>query len=237
MRCSSVFLAFLTLSVYVLPADAGIGEEVRDEVVGLFGTILTPSIFTTPEAEEFGGSIYARTLTDEGKVPDFDERPRDEIDEMAIFISGRFNRLGLTLGFGEGSDFEFSQPFIVSLDYKISFMEENPRADTAVDLQYTMIALPAEEAINVSAIGFGVFSIGGMVSADLMFLEPYAGLNLNYVYLNSEQEFIEVWKLIPKLGLQVKPLPSVRIATEVKFINNEHLESAWMWDMGINVKF
>ena len=237
MRYLSVFVAFLILSVVPFLANADISEEVRDEVVGLFGTILTPSIFTTPGAEEFGGSLYARTLTDEGEVPDFDEHPKNKIDEMTVFVSGRLKGLGLTLGFGEGSEFEFSQPVIVSFDYKVSLMEADPRMDAAVDFQYTMIALPDEETINVSTVGFGVFSIGGMISVDLTLLEPYAGLNLNYIYLNSEEESIEVWNLVPKLGLQIKPLPAVRIGAEMKFINNEHLESAWMWDLGVNVKF
>jgi hypothetical protein len=232
----SIFAAFLVIPFIASPASAFIGEEVRDEIVGLFGTLLTPSIFTTPGMEEFGVSLYGRTLTDEGKVPDFDERPRDEIDEMTIFVSGRLKGLGLTLGFGEGSEFEFSQPFIASLDYKMSFMERERTVDSAIDLQYSMIVLPDEEAIDVSAVGFGVVSIAGMISADLRFLEPYAGLKLNYVYLNSERELIKVWKLVPQVGLQVKPLPSIRIGTELEFINNEHLDPGWLWDIGINVK-
>jgi len=231
-----VFTTFLALPFIASPASAYIDEEIRDEVVGLFGTLLTPSIFTTPGMEDFGISLYGRTLTDEGEVPDFDESPRNEIDEMTIFVSGRLKGLGLTLGFGEGSEFEFSQPFIASLDYKVNFMERERTVDSAIDLQYSMIVLPDEEAIDVSAVGFGVASITGMISADLQFLEPYAGLKLNYVYLNSESEPIKVWKLVPHVGLQVKPLPSIRVGTELRFIKNEHLQSAWLWDVGINVK-
>ena len=70
----------------------------------------------------------------------------------------------------------------------------------ALDLQYSMIILPKEEKIRVSALGFGVVSINGLFSLNLLsLLEPYAGLTLNYIYLNSEEEFIGVVKAIPKL--------------------------------------
>ena len=114
MRYILMLAAFSALLLFTLSAytDVVSDEDVRDEVVGLFGTLLTPSIFTPASSEDTGFLIYGRKLTDEGEVPDFDGDIEDEIDEMAIFASGRIGGLGLTLGFGEGSDFEFSKPFI-----------------------------------------------------------------------------------------------------------------------------
>jgi hypothetical protein len=68
-------------------------------------------------------------------------------------------------------------------------------------------------------------------------VEPYAGLTLNYIYLDAEEEFISLLKLVPKIGLQVKPLRKFRIGSEIKLISNEHLDSAWIWDLGVNMKF
>lgn len=240
MRYISFFATFLVSLLIVFPthADVEFNDEVRKEVVGLFGTLLAPTPFTTASSEKLSVSVYGRTLTAEGKVPDFDGSLEDEIDELTIFVSGRMGGLGLTLGFSQGSDFEFSSPVILALDYKAGLLEKAPMVDAAVDVQYSMIILPDEENINVSALGFGVLSVSALVSADLLFLlEPYAGLTLNYVYLNSEEDFIGVTKLVPKIGLQVKPFPLIKIGTELKFINNEHLESSWMWDIGASVRF
>jgi hypothetical protein len=217
--------------------DDGTNDEVRNEVVSLFGTFLTPSIFTTAGPENFSVSLYGRTLTGEGEVPDFDEDPRDEIDELSIFVSGRMHGLGLTIGFSEGSEFEFSEPVIWSLDYKVGLLEESRKLDAAVDFQYSMITLLHEDEIKVSAGGFGVFSISGLVSTNIPLVEPYAGLTLNYIYLNAEEEFISLLKLVPKIGLQVKPLRMFRVGTEIKLISNEHLDSAWIWDLGANMRF
>jgi hypothetical protein len=230
----------IALLLFPFPALARIGEDVTNDVIGLFGMLLTPSIFTTPGHENAGLSLYGRALTSEGEVPDFGEDLDDaeeKIDDMTIFISGRLRKAGLTLGFGQGNDFQFSQPFIMSVDYKLDFARrERSVMNAAVDFQYTMIILPEEDEIEVSAAGFGVFSINGMLSADLRILEPYVGLNLNYVYLNSERKSYQLWKPVPEFGLQIKPLPRVRVGAEVRFIDNEFLESAWMWDIGFNIK-
>jgi hypothetical protein len=240
MKWTLLFLAIpiLLFSALFAIADVEFNEEVRDEVVGLFGVLLTPSIFTPASSEDAGLLMYGRTLTDEGKVPDFDGDIEDEIDELAIFAGGRIRGVGLTLGFGEDSEFEFSQPFIASIDYKASLMKENPNLDAAVDIQYSMIVLTEEEEINVSATGFGVVTVSGILSARLFsVLEPYIGLAIHYVYLNSEEEDIRVLKPIPRAGLQIILFSPLVVGTEVKFINNENLESAWMWDVGVGFRF
>ena len=239
MRYVPVFIVLAVFFLIALPtrADLTFNEDVRDEVISLFGVILTPSTFTAASSEQAAFSLYGRTLTAEGEVPDFDEKPRDEIDEMALFLSGRISGMGLTLGFGQGSDFEFSQPLIISLDYKAGLLKENPNVDAAIDFQYTMITLPDEENINISALGFGVFSVTALVSANLLhLLEPYAGVSVNYIYMNSEDEFINVWKPVPKVGLQVSVLPKIRIGGEIQFIDNKYLDSAWMWNLGVSLR-
>ena len=240
MRYVSVLAIFSVLLLIAFPICSGLAfdEEVRDEVVGLFGTLLTPSIFTPASSEQFSVSLYGRTLTEEGEVPNFDGSFEDEIDQMTIFASARLSGLGLTLGFGQGSEFEFSQPVILSVDYKAGLLEDNPTLDAAIDVQYSMIALPDEEKIDVSALGFGVVSINGLISANLLtIVEPYAGLTINYIYLNSDAEgFIDVWKPVPKVGLRAG-FGLVSIGAEVSFINNEHIDSAWMWNLGASVKF
>lgn len=241
MRYASVFAVLLLLTTFPICSGMAFDEDVRDEVVGLFGTLLAPSIFTTAGPEQFSVSLYGRSLTAEGEVPDFGETledAKDKIDEMTIFASARLNGLGFTLGFGEGSDFEFSQPVILSVDYKAGLLKNDPRMDAAIDFQYSMIVLPDEEKIEVSALGFGVVSINGLISANLLSIaEPYAGVTLNYVYLNSETEgFIDVWKPIPKVGLRAG-FGAISVGTELSFINNEHLDSAWMWNLGATVRF
>ena len=241
MKYISVFavLSILLLVVFPARADAKASdEEMRDDVVGLFGVLLTPSVFTTASMENLSVSVYGRRVTGEGEVPDFDKNPKDEIDEMEIFLSGRMGGLGLTIGFGQGSQFEFSQPVILSVDYKTGFLEETPMLNAAADVQYSMILLPDEENINVSALGFGVLSVSGILSANLLFmLEPYAALTLNYIYLNSEEDRIGVSRIVPKLGLQVKALPMIRVGAEVQIVNNKHLDSAWIWNLGASVRF
>ena len=231
-------ILILLLGVFpAFPSDTT-DKETRDEVVGLFGTLLAPSIFTSARSEQASILIHGRVLTEEGKVPDFDANPRDAIDEMNIYVSGRLSNLGLTLGFGEGSDFEFSQPIIVSVDYKAGLMKNDPTVDAALDIQYSMIVLPDEETIDVSAMGFGVVSINGLLSANIIpILEPYVGVTLNYVYLNSDAAgFIEAWKAVPKAGLKAN-LGMISIGSEVTFIANKHIESAWMWNLGASARF
>lgn len=233
------FVVVISILLFVtFPAFADIGEEERDEVVGTFGALLVPSVFTTAGSERLGASLYGRTLTGEGEVPDFDGNVRDSIDQLQLFASGRMKGLGLTLGLSPGSTkLEFSQPFILSVDYKAGLLEETPIVDAAVDAQYSMIVLTDKKDIEVSALGFGVFSINGIVSANLLVLEPYAGLTLNYVYINAKDEdFIGVWKPIPKLGLQYTVLPLIKVGAEIAFIKNKHLNSSWMWNMGVSVK-
>jgi len=244
MKIISVFavlsVLLLTVCTFGAPASSSVrlSKGERDEVVGLFGTLLAPSIFTTASSEKLSASIYGRTLTGEGKVPDFDGSVKDNIDSLQVFINGRLGDLGATIGFGQGNEFEFSQPLILSVDYKVGLLGGVPVVDAAIDAQYSMIYLPDEENIKVSAPGYGVVSLNGIVSADLLFLlEPYAGLTLNYVYLNSEEEFISVWKPVPKIGAKIKLLPFVSVGTEVIFIINEHLNSAWMWNFGASARF
>ncbi|MFC1714267.1 hypothetical protein ACFL6S_11405 [Candidatus Poribacteria bacterium] len=240
MRHLSVFfvLSVLLLTTFSVYSGMAFDEDVREEVVGLFGTLQAPSIFTTAKSEQFSISLYGRSLNAEGEVPDFDGTFEDEIDELTIFASVRLNGLGLTAGFGEGSEFEFSQPVIVSLDYKAGLLENNPSADAAIDFQYSIIVLPDEEKIEVSALGFGVISINGLISANLLSIaEPYAGFTLNYVYLNSDTEgSIKAWKPVPKVGLRVG-FGAVAISTELSLINNKHIDSAWMWNLGATVRF
>ncbi len=240
MRYISVFAVLAVLLLAIFPAYAGDeGDETRNAVVGLFGALATPSIFTPASSEHLGILLYGRTLTGEGQVPDFDGDPKEEIDALQIFASGRIGGLGLTIGFGQGNEFEFSQPFIVSADYKVGLMEDTPMLDAAVDVQYTTIFLTEEDNIGTTALGFGVFSVTGLLSAKLLyFADPYAGLTLNYVYLNSDEadDFIGVLKLIPRIGLHVKFLP-ITVGTEIKFLNNKHLQSAWMWDFGAGIRF
>ena len=240
MKCILVFVSISALLLFATSARAGVlfDDDVRDEVVGLFGVLLTPSIFTPSSPEDPGFLIYGRTLTEEDEVPDFDGDFEDEIDEMAIFASGRIGGLGLTVGFGEGSDFEFSKPFIASIDYKASFLKDRPRLDAAIDVQYSMIVLTEEEEINVSALGFGVVSISGILSAKILSLfEPYVGIALHYVYLDSEAESIRVMKPVPKAGMQIRLFSPLVVGVEVKFIENENFNSAWMWDVGAGLRF
>ena len=157
---------------------------------------------------------------------------------MNIYVNGRLSGLGLTLGFGEGNEFEFSQPIIVSADYKAGLIKNDPAVDAALDVQYSMIVLPDEETIDVSALGFGVVSINGLLSTNVIpILEPYAGVTLNYVYLNSDAAgFIEAWKAVPKAGLKAN-LGLLSIGSEVTFIVNKHIDSAWMWNLGASARF
>ena len=240
MRYVSILalVSVMLLATFPVCSVMAFDEDVRDEVVGLFGTLLAPSIFTPASSERLAVSIYGRSLTAEGDVPDFDGTFSDEIDEMTIFVGARLAGLGLTLGFGQGSEFEFSQPIIVSVDYKVGLLEDEPVLDAAIDIQYSMIVLPDEEKIDVSALGFGVVSINGLVSANLLsLLEPYLGLTLNYVYLNSDTEgFINAWKPIPKIGVRAG-FGLVSIGAEVALMKNKHIDSAWIWNLGATVKF
>ncbi len=215
-----------------------IGDEERNEVVGLFGSLLAPSIFSSARTENLSASIYGGVVTGEGEVPDFDGSIQDNIDSLQVYVNGRLGGFGATIGFGQGNEFEFSQPFIVSVDYKLGLPKLIPFIDMAIDGQYSMIYLPNEEIIKVSAPGFGVASINGIISAKLLFFfEPYVGATFNYIYLDSEDEFIKVWKAIPKLGLKLNIIPVVNIGTEISFIKNTYIDSSWVWNMGASIKF
>ena len=229
---------FMLIFITSLGSASTIGDEERQEVVGLFGSLLAPSIFSSARTEKISASIYGGVVTGEGKVPDFDGSIRDNIDSLQVHINGRLGGFGATIGFGQGNEFEFSQPFIISVDYKFGLPELIPIVDMAIDGQYSMIYLPNEEIIKVSAPGFGVASINGIISAKLLFfLEPYVGATFNYVYLDSEDELIKVWKAIPKLGLKLNIIPFANIGTEISFIKNKYLDSSWIWNMGASVKF
>jgi len=171
-------------------------------------------------------------------VTDFDGSVSDEVNEMTIFVSARLGGLGATIGFGEGSEFEFSQPVILSVDYKVGLLDSEPMLDAAIDVQYSMIALTDEEKIDVSALGFGVISINGLVSASLLpIVEPYLGLTLNYVYLNSDSEgLIDSWKPIPKVGVRAG-FGLVSVGAELSLISNKYIDSAWIWNLGASVRF
>jgi hypothetical protein len=232
-----MIMSFLPIGIL---ADSNNEKDERKAVIGLFGSLIAPSIFSSAKTEHLAFSIHGRTITNEGEVPDYDlsESPKDNIDSYQIYLNGRFGGFGATLGFGQGNEFEFSQPLILSVDYKLGLFEDAPLFDAAIDAQYSLIYLPKADKIKVSAPGFGVASINGLVGANLIIFEPYAGITLNYVYLNSEDELFSVWKPIPKLGLKIKPLPLVNIGGELSFLMNEKpLNNSWIWNFGASVRF
>jgi len=229
-------LMISSIPVSVL-ASSDADDAQRNEIIGLFGSVLVPSIFSSAKSEKLAGSIYGRTITGEGEVPDFSGYIKGKIDSYQIYINGRIGGFGATIGFGQGNEFEFSQPLILSVDYKIGLLDDTPILDAAIDAQYTMIYLPNEKTIKVSAPGFGVASINGLVGADLLMIEPYAGITVNYVYLDSEEKLYTVWKAIPKLGLKLKLLPFLSIGGELAYIINETLNDSWVWNFGASVRF
>lgn len=239
-------ISLLVISVFLLIslvqmcafASSDSDDSEKNEVIGLFGSLLAPSIFSSARSEHIAGTIYGRTLTNEGEVPDFNGDIKGNIDSYQIYINGRFGGFGATIGFGQGNEFEFSQPLILSVDYKISLLGDTPIIDAAIDAQYSMIYLPDEEIIKVSAPGFGVASINGLVSAKLLFIfEPYAGVTLNYVYLDSEEDLYTVWKAIPKVGLKLNLLPFLNVGGELAFVTNETLNNSWVWSFGATARF
>ncbi len=229
---------FLSFGFSSYAADTNISIPIRNEVVGLFGVLFTPSPFVPASMEGAGFLVYGRTITNEGEVPDFDGDIKSKIDESMIFASGRIGSLGLSVGFGQGSEFEFSQPFMASIDVKRYLLKDDPLFDAAVDLQYSMIVLTEEKEIHVAMPGFGVASVNGIMSARITSLvEPYIGLSFHFIYLNTEEDFIGLLKVIPRAGLQVKLFSPITIGAEVKFINDQNLGSAWMWDIGAGLRF
>ncbi len=234
-----IFLMVLLMIVSCLPASvlADSDADEKEEVIGLFGSLLAPSIFTTARCESLQASIFGRVITGEGQVPDFSGGVKDNIDSLQLYINGRLGGFGATIGFGQGNEFEFSQPLILSVDYKIEFLDMIPIFDAAIDVQYSMIYLPDKKTIKVSTPGFGVASLNGLFSTYLLFLEPYAGLTLNYVYLDSKDKLYTVWKPVPKVGLMIKPIPFVCIGSEVSLIMNETLNDSWAWNFGVRVRF
>jgi hypothetical protein len=242
----SAFIAVLLISIIPFNAIASLdqndNDKERTEIVALFGTLLAPSIFCSAKPEKIAGvSIYGRMITGEGEVPDFGTEVKDNIDSLQIYLNGRVGGFGATLGFGQGNEFEFSQPLILSVDYKLTFLK-SALLNAAVDGQYSTIYLPDEKTMKVSALGFGVASINGLISANILsLLEPYAGVTLNYVYLNSKEnsknKLYDVWKAVPKLGLKVKLLPFVSVGSEVSFLMNDIINDSWLWNFGASVKF
>ncbi|MEK7399652.1 MAG: hypothetical protein AAB116_22140 [Candidatus Poribacteria bacterium] len=244
MKKISIFAFVVVLIISIIPlntiasSDKNDKDKERTEIVALFGTLLAPSIFCSANPEKIGGvSIYGRIITGEGEVPDFGTEVKDNIDSLQIYLNGRVGRFGATLGFGQGNEFEFSQPLILSVDYKLTLLK-SALLNAAVDGQYSTIYLPDEKTMKVSAPGFGVASINGLISANILFLlEPYAGVTLNYVYLNSKDDLYTVWKAVPKLGLKVKLLPFVSVGSEVSFLMNDIINDSWLWNFGASVKF
>lgn len=245
MKKISIFAFVAVLLISIIPLNTIASSDKNDndkdkertEIVALFGTLLAPSIFCSAKPEKIGVSMYGRLITGEGEVPDFGTDVKDNIDSLQVYLNGRVGGFGATLGFGQGNEFEFSQPLILSVDYKLTLLK-SALLNAAVDGQYSMIYLPDEKTIKVSAPGFGVASINGIISANILFLlEPYAGATLNYVYLNSKDELYDVWKLVPKLGLKLKILPFVSVGSEVSFVMNDIINDSWLWNFGASVKF
>jgi hypothetical protein len=235
----SVFIIIGLLMISSIPVSilASSEDAERNEIIGLFGSMLVPSIFSSAKSDKFAGSIYGRTITGEGEAPDFNGDIKGKIDSYQIYINGRIGGFGATIGFGQGNAFEFSQPLILSVDYKIGLLDKIPVLDAAIDAQYTMIYLPNEKTIKVSAPGFGIVSINGLVGADLILIEPYAGVTVNYVYLDSAAKLYSVWKAIPKLGLKLKILPFVSVGGELAYITNKTLNNSLVWNFGASVRF
>ena len=228
-------VGFPSVADYV---DTDMNDESKEEVVALFGILLTPSTFAPASSTNLEFSIYGRTVTDEGQVPDYNGDFRGAIDQVPIFASLRMNGLGITAGFAQGSEFEFSQPFIAALDYKSDLLKEQTQIGASIDVQYAMIVVTDEKRVEISASGFGVFSVTGTVSANLLqVLEPYAGISFHYIYLNAGEDRIRVARVIPKVGLQVTVLSPFILGSEIKLIRNQNLQSAWMWDMGVSLRF
>jgi hypothetical protein len=243
MKKISIFAFVAVLLISIIPfnamaiSDKNDIDKERTEIVALFGTLLAPSIFCSAKPEKIGVSMYGRLITGEGEVPDFGTDVKGNIDSLQIYLNGRVGGFGATLGFGQGNEFEFSQPLILSVDYKLTLLK-SALLNAAVDGQYTTIYLPDEKTMKVSALGFGVASINGLISANILFLlEPYVGVTLNYVYLNSKDDLYTVWKPVPKLGLKVKLLPFVSVGSEVSFVMNDLINDSWLWNFGASVKF
>jgi hypothetical protein len=72
-----------------------------------------------------------------------------------MYLNGRIGGFGATLGFGQGNEFEFSQPLILSVDYKLGLLK-GTTLNAAIDGQYSMIYLPEEKTMKVSASKFQV---------------------------------------------------------------------------------
>lgn len=233
----SIAVLTFTLIIAGVSASSGIDDKEREELVGVFGTLLAPTIFSSAKSESVSASIYGRTISGEGEVPDFRGNIRSTIDSLQIFVVGNFGNFGAGIGFGQGNEFEFSQPFIISADYRMSLFKDVPYLNFIVDAQYSMIYLPDGEKIKVSAPGFGVASLSGIVGSSLLLFEPYGGVTYNYVYLNSEDEKIRIGKLVPKVGLKLKILPFINIGSEVSFIRNVELRSSWVWNIGASARF
>ena len=243
MKKMSIFALIVAFLISVIPlnsiasSDDNDKDKEKTEIVALFGTLLAPSIFSSAKSENICLSMHGRLITGEGEVPDFDADVKSNIDSLQIYLNGRLGGFGATLGFGQGNEFEFSQPLILSVDYKFGLLK-SAMLNAAIDGQYSMIYLPKEKTMKVSAPGFGVVSINGLISSNLLFLfEPYAGLTLNYVYLNSKDKLYTVWKPVPKLGLKVKILPLVNIGSEITFVMNEQINNSWLWNFGASVRF
>jgi len=241
-----LFVGMFLLSVLPTSVFASSDKKAdeRTEAVGLIGTLLAPSIFTTAKSEKLSVSLFARSITGEDEVPDIigevknSDDVKNKIKSLQVYINGRMGGFGATIGFGQGNEFEFSQPLILSVDYKLNLLKGVPILGAAIDAQYSMIYLPDKKNIRISAPGFGVVSINGLVSADLLFfLEPYAGVSLNYVYLNSKDDPFRVWKTVPKLGLKLKILPFFSIGSEVTFVTNKVLNDSWIWNIGATARF
>ena len=64
MRYISVFAVLSVLLLAIFPAYADdVDEEMRNEVVALFGALSTPSIFVPASSEDLAVLLYGRTIT------------------------------------------------------------------------------------------------------------------------------------------------------------------------------
>ncbi|MGB9597962.1 MAG: hypothetical protein ACPL7B_16880, partial [Candidatus Poribacteria bacterium] len=99
----SVFAIIFIISIIPLNSIASSDDKEKNEVIGLFGTLLAPSIFSSAKSENICLSMYGRLITGEGEVPDFDKDIKDNIDSLQIYLNGRFGGFGATIGFGQGN--------------------------------------------------------------------------------------------------------------------------------------
>jgi len=241
-RLAVIMVIFHSLMIIIFCPLRSEGESSNGSVeqgeIGINDILFAPSSFINAIEDNMMISTYIRTRTKEGDVPeDFNET----MDTAERFLAVRVGRLGVTLGWSEETDYNLSEPSILSVDYKYPLPYVQEKITFAVDLKFSTRKLPSLD-MRRAILDSGVFSITGLATRDFWtrFI-LYGGVTGNYIYKDAcSEKLTDLWKPVPFVGLSINPFPRYNVHL-VSELNRGRVDTSedpmWTWHLGVSIVF